>query len=264
LDGPYGGDGMFPKYSGYFFDTWSLAMQYSTKTDFKNQIAGYLQKLTEANVSQHKKFGFRPFSFNSGNYDTRQCLQMSFQIVKAAQRIKSEFPELSKTMMDYANLELDYFTKFVGTDLDKYTSRDPETIIYAYLVTKRPYFLSLAKSLADSYCTEKTPDILYNAGSAAKKIDCLDFVYQTTKEKKYLTAAERFADYAISVYMNDESALPKCVPADELMTVEGEKWRTFYYSHLGCDDLMFSLINLWLIQKKNPALSQLHFLRIQS
>lgn len=249
IEGAYGGDLMFPKYAGYFIDTWSLAYQHSKNGEFKSRIAECIRKLIEGNSRLHDKFGYRPFVVTGGDYDTRQCLQMAYQMIKAGQRLAKDNPGLSKLALEYGEKELNYFCEFVKEDLGKYKSRDPETIYYAYTVTHDNRLLEYFRMIADTFIREDNSTLDFNAGQAAKRIDCLIRAYQLFGDKKYLTEAGKQGEIAAKLYITPDSPLPKCVPADELTTVKGEKWKTYYYSHLGSDDLMAAFIELSKIIK---------------
>lgn len=249
IEGTYGGDFMFPKYTGYFIDTWSLAYQHSQNEEFKSRIVECMRKLIEGNNKLHDKFGYRPFVVTGGDYDTRQCLQMAYQIIKAGQRLAKDNPELSKLALEYGQKELDYFCNYVKDDLSKYKSGDPETIYYTYTVTRDNRFLEYFRMISDTFITKGYNLLEINAGQAAKSIDCLIKAYKLFGDKKYLTEAKKLGEIAVKLYITPDSPLPKCVPADELITVKGEKWKTYYYSHLGSDDLMAAFIELAKITK---------------
>ena len=249
IEGTYGGDLMFTKYTGYFISTWSLALQYSDNSEFQKQITVCVEKLINANKRLHEKYGYRPALLNGEGYDTRQCLQMAYQMIKAGQRIEAKYPELGKSAIEYGYAEVEYFCNYIGSDINKYESKDAETLYHAYVTTKDVRLLEIFRQVVD-YILEKRQDrIYYNAGQAAKDIECLLNAYKLFGEKRYLDEADKYARLAVELYINADSPLPKCVPADSLTTIDGKIWKTYYYSHLGSDDLMAALIKLASVLK---------------
>lgn len=250
IEGKYGGDMMFPKYTGYFIETWAIAYEYSENYLFKAQISDCIHKLVKANEELHNQYGFRPSLISGGNYDTRQCLQMAYQIIKSGKRMEKENPALSEYMIQYGKKEIDFFCNYVDNNLKKYQSKDPETLYYAYIVTKDERLLKLYEIVAQDIIKNGNTQMRYNAGQAGKCIETMVRAYELFGKKQYLKEAEKRGKQAVELYFTKESVLPKCVPADEITTVNGEKWTTYYYSHLGSDDLMYSLAELAAIMNK--------------
>lgn len=244
IEGRYGGDMMFAKYTGYFVDTWSLAFQHSGNKAFREEIVTCIGKLVEANERLHDQYAYRPVLISGGKYDSRQCLQMAYQIMKAGKRIAQEYPVIGEKAIRYAQKELDYFCRFVGENLDNYVTKDPETIYYAYIHTQDERLLSLFRLLALEVMQNGEKDLSYNARKAARNIFCLVQASRLLKDSRFLKEAGKQGKLAVELYFTPDSPLPKCVPADELTTVDGSKWTTYYLSLLGCDDLMAALIDL--------------------
>lgn len=244
IEGTYGGDMMFPKYTGYFAETWALAYENSDNEFFKSQISEYLYKLIKGNESLHNQYGFRPSLITGGDYDTRQCLQMAYQIIKAARRIGPQNPELSRYMTQYGKMEIDFFCQYVGHDIAKYQSGNPETLYYAYKVTKDERLLEYFREIAEKIVKQGDELMYYNADGASTCIRTMVWASQLFGNKSFLNEAVKRGKQAVKLYMTADSSLPKCVPANELTTVSGEKWRTCYYAHLGSDDLMCAFAEL--------------------
>mgnify|MGYP001454458306 FL=1 len=247
IDGAYSGNMMFAKYSGYFIMTWAWALISSNNNEFKEQVVKYMHKLIKANWKLHKEFGYRPALLDRHEYDSRQCLQMAFQMIKAGQMINTQYPELAKEAINYGYMEIEYFCEYVAGDISKYKSKDPETIYYAYVVSKDVRLIELFQKLVESIIENRDKLIRYNADQAAKVIECLLNAYELLEHKSYIKECTDCANAAIKLYMTSDSPLPKCVPADTLITVDGCKWKTFYYSHLGSDDLMAAIAHLALV-----------------
>ena len=250
IEGRYGGDMMFTKYTGYFIYTWALALSGSNNDEFQAQITKCMEKLINANKQLHLKYGFRPALLDGKGYDTRQCLQMAFQMIRAGRMIENKYPELARLAIDYGNMEIDYFCNFLDGSIDKYDSKDAETLYQTYITTRDARILSLFRQTVDYTIKDKDNKIAYNAGQAARTIECMLNAYELLADKVYLKEAEKCGIIAVKLYMTNDSPLPKCVPADTLTTVTGEIWKTYYYSHLGSDDLMSALASLAFTLKK--------------
>ncbi|MDD3078737.1 MAG: hypothetical protein PHH37_06505 [Paludibacter sp.] len=251
IEGTYGSDMMFPKYTGYFMETWSVAYQHSDNPQFKSQISEYIRKLIKGNKIIRNKFGFRASLITGGEYDTRQCLQMAYQAIKSGKRIEKENTELGMEMISFGKSEIDFFCNYIGNDIDKYKSGDPETLYYAYLATEDNRLLEMYYKIIAGIISDGDKMMYYNAGEAAKCIESMLNMYQLSGDKKYLKEAGKRGEQAVNLYFTKDSCLPKCVPANYITCVDNKIWRTFYYAHLGSDDLMAALMKL-SIALKNP------------
>lgn len=246
IEGLYGDTLMFPRFTGYFADIWTRTYLHSKNEDCKSILLMALNKLVDANIKMTKKFGYRPFIFNGGNYEPAQCLRMSYSLYRSSQRIKTVEPELAAKMMGYAEDQLNYFIDFMGSDFKNLNYNQAKELHYAWKVTHHPSFKKMIEYLADKLVNNEYQTSNKGASAISGKIDFLLGAYRDFENKSYLQKANELANYATKAFFTKDSSLPKCVEMDTLKAINGDVFLTFYHAHMGSDDLCYSLLDLWV------------------
>ena len=252
-DGEWKDFGMFPRHGGYYVGLWAEALARSENRHFVDWMQPRLERFVAALERQTSEHGFAVY-LRKGSvvFNAPQVGSLAVDLAAAAKRLSARLPDLANGMDEVARRQ-DVAILRSGTPIHAVDSllradSNPDS---------KAAYMERFFSAADRWLDPVEPRELgrkvlevTQAGRIpvqfAEAIDVLLLASKRTegsRARAYAAAARLRAHEAAILLLTGDSALPRAIDRVAQLP-DGSAFPEFYSSHLGGDDLMWSLWRL--------------------